>query len=311
MPTTSEIDPAALNREIAQLETDAARQEVERTSAAKSVASYRRRTRYLQLAQWIRSPGASFSQFTLVILAVGPLVCGVAAFIVLSLIFGSWSMAGGGFLLATVACAIAFAALLFHPSNEILPAAIAEAEAMLEIDSARLTEIATAVAQTQQRLATLHDQRREWGKSEMLQRAMLLQRPWKAMRGAEWEDYVVEVCRTLGANVQRCEPPAGNLSLEKAPNQGARGVIRRLPTTLYVTMSPKRFAVAAVSDIVPFHAAAVRQIIDYLADQGCDELGIITNTRLTAGSKEFARSRHCKLIGEEEFPDFVLGKLTL
>jgi hypothetical protein len=139
---------------------------------------------------------------------------------------------------------------------------------------------------------------------------MLLQRNWKAMRGGEWEDFVVEVCRTLGANVQRGATPAGPISAE-VPATGARGVIRRLPTTLYVTLSPKRFAVAAISDINPFHAAAVRQVIDYLAQQGCDDLGIITNTRLTAGSKEFAKSRHCTLIGEEEFPDFVLGKSTL
>jgi hypothetical protein len=311
MPTPSEFDPSAIQREIAQLETEAARHEIDRASVATSVARFRRRVRYLQLAQWLRSPGVSFSQFSLVVLAVGPLVCGVAAFVVLSLTFGSWSVASGGFLLATIACAIALAALLFHPSNEIMPAEAAEAEVMLEIDSARLTEIATAVAEMRQRLAVLRDQRREWGKSEKLQRAMLLQRPWKAMRGAEWEDFVVEVCRTLGANVLRGEPPTGQPPSEQVPNQGARGVIRRLPTTLYVTISPKRFAVAAVSDIVPFHAAAVRQIIDYLAIQGCDELAIITNTRLTSGSKEFARSRHCTLIGEEEFPDFVLGTHAL
>ena len=40
-------------------------------------------------------------------------------------------------------------------------------------------------------------------------------------------------------------------------------------------------------------------------------MGIITNARITAGSKEYAKSRRCTLIGEEEFPDFVLGKLTL
>ena len=78
-----------------------------------------------------------------------------------------------------------------------------------------------------------------------------------------------------------------------------------------MTFSPRRIAVAAVSEIVPFHAAAVRQVIDDLAQKGCDELGILTNARLTAGSKEFARSRRCTLIGEEEFPDFVLGKVSL
>ena len=78
-----------------------------------------------------------------------------------------------------------------------------------------------------------------------------------------------------------------------------------------MTFSPPRLAVAAVSEVNPFHAAAVRQVVDELAKQGCDELGIVTNARITAGSKEYAKSRRCTLIGEEEFPDFVLGKLSL
>jgi HJR/Mrr/RecB family endonuclease len=84
-----------------------------------------------------------------------------------------------------------------------------------------------------------------------------------------------------------------------------------VPTTLFVTISPRRIAVAAVSEVNPFHAAAVRQVIDDLAQKGCDELGIVTNARLTAGSKEYARSRRCTLIGEEEFPDFVLARIKL
>ena len=68
---------------------------------------------------------------------------------------------------------------------------------------------------------------------------------------------------------------------------------------------------AAVSEVNPFHAAAVRHVIDDLARQGCEEMGILTNARITAGSKEYARSRRCTLIGEEEFPDFVLGKTPL
>jgi hypothetical protein len=87
--------------------------------------------------------------------------------------------------------------------------------------------------------------------------------------------------------------------------------MRRPTTTLFVTFSPRRLAVAAVSDVNPFHAAAVRQVIDDLAKQGCEEMGILTNARITAGSKEYARSRRCTLVGEEEFPDFVLGNTPL
>ena len=139
---------------------------------------------------------------------------------------------------------------------------------------------------------------------------MLLQRDWKAMRGSEWEDYVVEVCRTLGANVQRGE----SRGIRAGPSSG-RGTARRDPPTADdavrdVQPAPDRGG-CCFGDRIPFHAAAVRQVIDELAQKGCDELGIITNARLTAGSKEFARSRRCTLIGEEEFPDFVLGKVAI
>lgn len=311
MPTPSDFDPATLNLEIARLEIESARLEVERANAAAKTARLRRRNRYLQLARQFRALAQSVAHFPMLALATGPLACGVVAFVALNLLSASWSVAIAGFLVAAAGCGLALAALLFHPPDALMPSMLSEVEAQLATEQARLSEKATELADVQRRLAALHEQRQQWGKSEKLQRAMLLQRNWKAMRGGEWEDFVVEVCRTLGANVQRGEKPVGPVASEEVPAKGARGVIRRMPTTMYVTFSPKRFAVAAVSDINPFHAAAVRQVIDLLAGQGCDELGIITNTRLTAGSKEFARSRHCTLIGEEEFPDFVLGRCSL
>lgn len=308
-----DFDPSTLNRDLAQAETDAARLEIERATAAKNVARLRRLQRYLRAARWLRARSASFPQFPLVALVVGPLVCGVVTLVALSLVVNSWLVAAGGFLLGATACGIALAGLLFRPADALLPSAIVEVDGKLLVESSRLEDKAAAVAEVQQWLARLNEQRRDLAKGEKLQRAMLLQRNWKAMRGAEWEDYVVEVCRTLGANVQRGSAPVAVSVTETGPGagKGARGVLRRLPTTLYVTLSPKRFAVAAISDVNPFHAAAVRQVIDHLAQQGCDELGIVTNARLTAGSKEFAKSRHCTLIGEEEFPDFVLGKTSL
>jgi HJR/Mrr/RecB family endonuclease len=75
-----------------------------------------------------------------------------------------------------------------------------------------------------------------------------------------------------------------------------------------VTISPRRIAVAAVSGINPFHPAAVQQTLNELAQHGTDASAIITNSRLTSGSRELAAHRRCTLIGESEFPDFVLGK---
>jgi hypothetical protein len=233
------------------------------------------------------------------------------AFILLNLLFNSWTLSLWGFLVVLVAAWVAFALLLYRPSNAMLPFEISETEAKLGVEAARLKETTASVTELNDRLATLREHRHLMAKSDKLQRAMLLQRNWKSLRGSEWEDYVVEICRTLGANVQRAEKSGVAPAVPQAPASGARGVIRREPTTLFVTFSPRRIAVAAVSEVNPFHAAAVRQTIDELAKKGCDELGIITNARLTAGSKEYARSRRCTLIGEDEFPEFVLGKLKL
>jgi hypothetical protein len=311
MSTPTKPDPTTLSREVAQLETDVARLEIQRAALAKAVDPLARRLRYLRLARWFRSPATSVAAYSLAVLATGPLALGVVALVVMNLLFSSWSLALGGFLVALAAGLVLFALLLYYPSVAVLPSAIAAAEAKFGTESSRLHETVAALAELNRRLATLHEHRRELGKTDKLQRAMLLQRDWKSMRGSEWEDYVVEICRTLGANVQRTDNPGPLPAAPSAPATGPRGVIRRAPTTLFVTFSPRRIAVAAISEINPFHAAAVRQIIDDLAQKGCHELGIVTNARLTAGSKEFARSRRCTLIGEDEFPDFVLGRISL
>jgi hypothetical protein len=311
MSTSSEFDVATLNREAAQLETEIARREIERTALAKDVARLTRRGRYLKMAQWFRSPADSFAAYPLVVLVCGPLFVGAIALIVFHWLFASWSVAIFGLLIGTIAALGSISALLFRPIDALLPAEIAETEAKRAIETTRLRDVINSLTEVNGRLKTLGEQRHGLAKSDKLQRAMLLQRNWKSMRGAEWEDYVVEVCRTLGANVLRAETSSAAPTAPGAPATGPRGVIRRAPTTLFVTFSPRRIAAAAVSEVNPFHAAALRQVIDELAQKGCDELGIITNARITAGSKEFARSRRCTLIGEEDFPDFVLGKLPL
>jgi hypothetical protein len=311
MSTPTEPNPAELNREIAQLETEAAHLEVDRTALAKAVVRLTRRGRYLRLAKQFRAPTASFAAYPLAVFAIGPLVLGVIALVLVNMLLSSWSLALAGFLVAAAAGFATFASLLYRPADAILPTDIAETAAQLGVESSRLHESVSAATELSKRLATLHQHRRELAKTDKLQRAMLLQRDWKSLRGSEWEDYVVEICRTLGANVQRADNPVAVSASPNAPATGPRGVIRRAPTTLFVTFSPRRLAVAAVSEVNPFHAAAVRQVIDNLAQKGCDELGIVTNARLTAGSKQYAHSRRCTLVGADEFPDFVLGRIVL
>jgi hypothetical protein len=309
MSTLPASDLASLNRDIARLETDAARIEIERTAAARATARLGRQHRYLRLARWFRSPHESFALYPLAVFAIAPLVVGVAVMVLASLIFSSWGLAFNGLMIGVLLGAIVFAVLLYWPANTLLPSALAEAETKLRTALSTLEDRSAALSDVNAQLAKLLDERRALATGEKLQRAMLLQRNWKAMQGAEWEDFIVEVCRTLGANVHRGHP--AGLVPPPPPGSGARGVVRRPVTPLFVTFSPRRFALAAISEIRPFHTAAVQQIVGELAHHGCDALVIITNTRVTTGSKELARSRNCTLIGEDEFPDFVLGSFKL
>jgi len=299
-----------LNRDIAQLEVDAVRLNAERNVLAKGYGRLVGRHRYLHAARAVRKPSASMSLWPLAVFAVGPLLVGVCFGMILSLLFSSGTAIIAAGLLGMITGAVIFALLLYFPPDALLANSIPATAAEIEVARTRLDQKIVEVTDVNQRLQTLLATRRDLAAGDKLQRAMLLQRNWKAMRGAEWEDFVVEVCRTLGANVHRAE----NITLPNVafqPTTGPRGVIRRPPTQLFVTFSPRRLAVAAPSEVRPFHTAAVQQTINDLAEHDANALAIITNCRLTAGSKELARNRNCTLIGEDEFPDFVLGKLTL
>jgi hypothetical protein len=306
-----ELDPAQLNREIGQLETDAARLNIERTALAKSAARATRQRRYLQFARWLRKPAASFHLWPLAVLLIGPLTAGILLVVLISLIAPSTSLVMGGFVVGALAGVAICAALLYHPADPLLPAALHEAETKLDLETSRHKEITSQLTELNRQLQKLLDQRGHLAASDKLQRAMLLQRTWKAMRGVEWEDYLVEVCRTLGAHVERVPNSAYVPPGPAKPVAAGRKTIVSPANHLIVTFSPRRIAVATVAGLSPFHPAAVQQSLNELAQHGCDTTAIISNTRLTTGSRELAAHRRCTLIGEDEFPDFVLGKLAL
>ena len=309
--STPTDDLATLNHQIAQLETDVARLEIERRGAAKTVARLTRRDRYLRLARWFRAPAASVAGYTLAVFAIGPLAAGVVIMVLVNLVLSSWTLALVGLLVGAIAGGAMCAALLYLPSDSLLAAELPEIGASRRVGQVRLEDVLRQLTTVSDRLQSLLKERRQLATTGKLQRAMLLQRDWKQMHGTEWEDFVVETCRTLGANVQRVEHTGREALRPGTPPTGPRGAIPRIEHTLVVTFSPRRIAVAAVTGVRPFHTAAVQQFINELAQHGCDRSAIITNCRLTSGGKELAAARRSTLIGEEEFPDFVMGKITL
>ncbi|MCI0332000.1 MAG: restriction endonuclease [Planctomycetes bacterium] len=291
--TSSKRPLTQLNHEIDEAETEAMRLEKERAADVKDARRAARRLRYYRLAHWLRRPAASFELWPMTVMLFGPLTVGVLALIAVHLPFGSYPLAFFAFLLGTVAGVGLFASLIYYPADTFLPAAIAEAEAQSRLANARLEEKLGRIADVKQRLQQLVDERRDQIASGKLQRAALLQRNWKAMRDAEWEDFLVEVCRTLGATVER------------TGKSGDQGV------DLVVEFGPKRIAVQAKGYYHAVNSKAVQEAVAGMAHYGCNACAAITNSRFTSGAKELAASNRCTLIGESEFPDFVLGKIEL
>jgi hypothetical protein len=282
-----------LNHEIDEAEAEASRLENERQAVAKEVSRSSRRLRYYQFAQWIRRPAASCELWPLAVMLFGPLTVGVVALIVVHFPTGSYPLAFFAFLVGTVAGVGLFAALVYHPADTLLPAAIAEAEAQSRLSNARLEEKLGRVVEVKQRLQQLLEERRDQIASGKLQRAALLQRNWKAMRGAEWEDFVVEVLRTLGAKVERT------------------GRIVGQDANLIADFAPRRVALFTEGEDHNVASSTIQQALAARDRHRCDSCAVIVNRRFTGAAQDFAQRTGCTAIGTSEFPDFVMGKIEL
>lgn len=282
-----------LTHDISSAEDDVARIESERSAVARDVRRSTRRLRYLRLARAVRKPGAAYSLWTTLVILVGPAAIGVLVLIVVHLLTNSYPAAFFGFLLGTVAGVGLFSSIVYHPPNTLLPAAIAEAESQSQLSNARLREKIERLTNSKSHLQRLVEEQQTLIASGKLQKAALLQRNWKAMRDEEWEDFLAEVCRTLGARVER------------TGGAGDQGV------DLIVQFGDRRIAVQAKGYLHAVNNQAIQQAYTGMAIHDCTHCAAITNSRFTAGARMAAQSTGCKLIDEVEFPDFVMGKIEL
>ncbi len=282
-----------LNHEIEEAEAEASRLKVERSAVAKDAARATRWLRYLRLARLIRRPAAAFEFWPLAVMLVGPAVLGVLLFVLTHLVTSSFPLAVLGFFFGIGAGVAAFAALLYRPADALLAPAIADAKTKCRLENARLTEKTQRLAEVNERLRRLVDERRDQIASGKLQRAALLQRNWKAMHGAEWEDFVVEVCRTHGATVER----TGHIGGEDA--------------NLIVDFGSRRVAVFTEGEGHTVSSATIQKALAARDRHRCDSCAVIINRRFTGAAQDFAHRNGSTAIGTGEFPDFVLGKIEL
>ena len=123
-----ELDPVELNRDIGQLESEAARLAIERAALKKTVSQIGRRYAYLYWANRLRKPSASFQLWPLAALLVGPLMVGILLTIVVGMFISSSAILFFTFAVGALASAILVAALLYYPSNSALATTLPKVE---------------------------------------------------------------------------------------------------------------------------------------------------------------------------------------
>jgi hypothetical protein len=242
------------------------------------------------MARRARRPAVRWPAWRSGLLISGPFVGGALLSIFFELLTGSFSLAALNFFLGAAVALAAVAMLLYRPRDTFLPAAIADAETQARLTRAQSQEAFERMSEAKERLERLTEQRRARMASGRVQRAALLQRPWKQMKGVEWEDFVVEVCRTLGGKVERRGQDEG----------GSR---------LVVEVDSRQVVVVAKTSDEALHSGAVQQAISAMHQERCEACALITNSRVTGAAQDFAARNGCRLIGRDEFPDFVLGQV--
>jgi F0F1-type ATP synthase assembly protein I len=282
-----------LNHQIVELESEVARLQSEKVAVAKDVGQAARRLHYLNVVQRLRAPAAKFEAWPIAVLAIGGVLVGILLLVLVSLVTGSFPLALLAFIIGLGIGAAIFAALLYRPPDTQLPGAIAEAENASRLANARLKEKTARLTETNERLQKLIAERHDQMASGKLQRAALLQRNWKAMRDIEWEDFVVEVCRTHGADVER---------------MGHRG---DLDANLIAAFGTRRVAIMTQGEGHVVDSASIQKSLAARERYGCDSCAVIVNRRFTGAAQDFAKRNGCSAIGLSEFPDFVLGHTGL
>ena len=282
-----------LSRRIDQ--NDATRLELERSFAGvdDAAAVEYRRLKVRQLQQAIRRPAASFDLWPLGLILVGAVFAGSVAFVFWKIVGGSSGIAFVASMIVAGVAASTLAWILFVPSSSELNGLIEQTASQLRTARDAGNRLQSELADVRRLLRTDMQSLDAIRQSLEFQRETLLQENWKAMRGPEWEDFLVRVFRLLGATVE----PTGT--------SGDQGV------DLIATMGPRRYAIQAKGYVSSVGNGAVQEAVAGMAHYRCNACAVITNSRFTTGAVELAESNRCRLIGEDDVPALVLGKLAL
>ena len=221
--------------------------------------------------------------------AIAPIPFAALAFV----IGGPWLCAFVGVvLLATSAFALCL------PADATLQAIRQTAERELASRHAACRQLKASVDATQNLLMQMQFQSKQFAaeikavceSKEHLCQELFKQR-WKEMRGEQFEGYLAEVFLALGYEVEQTG---------KSGDQGVDLIVRR---------KGRRIAVQAKGYVDSVGNAAVQQAFTGKTFYGCHACAVVTNSRFTASALEAAQATECALVHEENFEDFVFGRV--
>ena len=202
---------------------------------------------------------------------------------------------------------IRYVRLLFIPSTDSLPRLIDEHKSSIGIQVDALRTPTKKLGIVLNKLQPLRQQRHSLvcKRDALLEkrnslrlsihyrREKLKQRDWKQLRGLGWERYLEEVCNALGYGV------------EHTKSSGDQGV------DLVAVRGEKRIAIQAKGYANKVSNKAVQEVVAGQRIYNCSASAVITNSSFTESAFELAAANRCVLIYDENFPDFVMGRLSL
>jgi hypothetical protein len=138
----------------------------------------------------------------------------------------------------------------------------------------------------------------QWERAQLLasddyRRKKLLSENWKAMRSVEFEEFLERVFSELGYTV------------DTTKITGDQGV------DLIVAHRVKRIAIQVKGYLNSVSNSAIQEAHTGMTHYSCHASAVITNSRFTPSATELANSVRCVLIGEDQLPDLIMGKIDL
>ena len=128
-------------------------------------------------------------------------------------------------------------------------------------------------------------------RSKQYQLEQLFSRDWRSMRGVEFEDFLEQVFILRG------------LRVETTKASGDQGV------DLIVTNGHWRIAIQVKGYSDSVSNKAVQEAHTGMTFYDCNGSVVITNSQFTKSAIEIASTARCKLIGEDQIRDLVVGDL--